>query len=412
MSSSIHSSGVTSHAARGDAVTPSTAAAATRGLGGSQLKAPMPAGVGRELLALQSQDGAWHNAAVYRPVGQRPSVGIVLMHPAADFMQHYALAPFAQMGFAALGVNPRFSDESNAIMEQCVLDLASGIAYLREVGCERVALLGNSGGGGLAAFYQAEAERPLVKNTPAGDAPDLTAADLPAAEALILLNAHQGRPQVLTSYLDPSVVDESDPIATDASLDMFDPANGPPYAPEFVERYRAAQVERNHRITRWAERRLTELDERGYRDQAFVVHRTIAALEFLDLSLSPSDRPLGWYSGTDVQYQNRAASSLARFNTLRSWLSQFGLSTSNALSGPNLARVDAPVLVLQSTADQGIFPKDAEALHAAAGSADKELYWIAGGGHFFAGQPDLQQQTLEHIADWLSPRGFAAARRG
>jgi pimeloyl-ACP methyl ester carboxylesterase len=394
---------------RGDTTTPSTAAA-TRGFAGSQLKAPVPDGVERELLALVSEDGAWHNAAVYRPVGARPRHGVVLMHPAADFMQHYALGPFAQMGFAALGVNPRFAAESDAIMEQCVLDLASGVAYLRAQGCETVALLGNSGGGGLTAFYQSQAEQPSVTATPAGDPPDLTAADLPAADAVILLNAHRGRPQVLTSYLDPSVVDEDDPLATDPSLDMFDPRNGPPYAPAFVERYRAAQVARNDRITSWAQERLVAIASLGYRDEAFLVYRTVAALEMLDPALDPSDRPLGWYGGPDVQYQNRAGSSLARFNTLRSWLSQFGLSTSNALSGPNLARVSVPVLVVQGTADEGIFPADARALHEAAGSDDKALRWIDGGRHFFAGQPELQQQTLGLIADWLALRGLGPAR--
>jgi pimeloyl-ACP methyl ester carboxylesterase len=396
-------------AERGDTTTPSTAAA-TRGFAGSQLKAPVPDGVERELLALVSEDGAWHNAAVYRPVGARARHGIVLMHPAADFMQHYALGPFAQLGFMALGVNPRFAAESDAIMEQCVLDLASGVAYLREQGCETVALLGNSGGGGLTAFYQSQAEHPTVTATPAGDPPDLTAAELPVADALVLLNAHRGRPQVLTSYLDPAVVDERDPLASDPLLDMFDPRNGPPYSAEFVARYRAAQVARNERITRWAQRRLEQLDGQGFRDEAFLVHRTVAALEMLDPTLDPSDRPLGWYGGPDVQYQNRAGSSLARFNTLRSWLSQFGLSTSNALSGPNLARVHVPVLVVQGTADEGIYPADARALHEAAGSADKALHWIEGGRHFYAGQPELQQETLELIAAWLAGRGLAPAQ--
>jgi len=389
---------------RGDAVTPSTAAAETRRLGGSQLKAPAPAGVSRELLALQSEDGAWHNAALHRPERGRPTAGIVLMHPAADFMQHYALGPLAAMGYAALGVNARFSDESNAIMEQAVLDLASGVRFLRELGLERVILVGNSGGGGLMAFYQAEAERPLVTATPAGDPPDLTRADLPPGDSLVLLNAHRGRPEVLTHYLDPSVVDERDPVATNPALNMFDPANGPPYSHEFAERYRAAQVERNRRLTDWARARLETLAAAGFHDQAFVVYRTIAALEFLDLTIDASDRPAGWYAGPSVEYHNRAGSSLGRFSTCRSWLSQFGLDSSNALAEPNLARISVPTLVLQGTADEGIYPADARALADAVGSADKELRMIPRGRHFFSDQPELQQDTLESIAAWIADR--------
>ena len=114
---------------RGDTTTPSTAAAVSRGIittAFSQLKVSPPEGVGRELLALMSEDGSWHNAAVYRPAGQKPCHGIVVMHPVGDFLQHYALGPFALLGYAALAVNSRFATEADGIMEQAVLDLASG----------------------------------------------------------------------------------------------------------------------------------------------------------------------------------------------------------------------------------------------------------------------------------------------
>jgi pimeloyl-ACP methyl ester carboxylesterase len=393
-------------ALRGDINSPSNAAAETRRLGGSQLKAPVPPGVTRQLLALQSEDGAWHNAALHLPEASTPTTGIVVMHPAADFMQHYALGPLALLGYAALGLNSRFSDESNAIMEQVVLDLASGVRFLRERGCQRVVLLGNSGGGGLMTFYQAEAEHPTVTATPAGDPPDLTGAYLPAVDLLVLLNAHRGRAQVLTRYLDPAVVDERDPIPTDESLSAFNSENGPPFSPEFIERYRAAQVARNERITTWAHERLVELAVAGFVDQAFVVYRTIAALEFLDPSIDPSDRAPGWYAGPSVEFHNRAGSSLARFTTCRSWLSQFGLRTSNALSEPALARISVPVLVMQGTADEGIWLSDAHALYDAAGTDDKDLRLIPGGRHFFADQAELQQETLETIATWIAERGL------
>lgn len=394
-----------------DLASPSdTAATGGRHFGGSQLKAALPAGIERELLSLTSEDGAAHAAVAYRAVGATPRTGVILMHPVADFTQHYALAPLAERGYLALAVRSRFADDSNAVVEQAVLDLASGVRYLREQGCTHVVLLGNSGGGGLACFYQAEAEDPSVTSTPAGDPPALRDADLPAADALVLLNAHRGRAQVLTGYLDPSVVDEKDPIATDPDLDMFDTRHGPPYSPEFVRRYKAAQVARNERITAWARQRLTELAELGYSDEAFVIHRTTAALEFLDPTLDPSDRPLGWYGGSNVQWFNRAAIGLGRFATLRSWLSQFGLSSTNALAEPNLARTSVPVLVVQATADQGVFRSDALALFEAAATTDKQLIWSEGGLHFFAGQPDHQTAVLDAIDGWLTEHGFGSPR--
>jgi pimeloyl-ACP methyl ester carboxylesterase len=342
----------------------------------------------------------------YRPIGVTPTTGVILMHPVASFMQHYALGPLAERGYLALGVASRFTDESNAILEHVVLDLASAVRYLREQHCERVVLIGNSGGGGLSTFYQAEAEGPTVITTPGGDPLDLTTADLPPAHALILLNAHRGRAQVLTRYLDPSVVVEHDPVATDPTLDMFNPDNGPPYDEEFVIRYRAAQIARNERITRWAQARLAELRDLGGHDQAFVVHRTTAALEFLDRTLDPSDRPPGWYGGGVTAWYNRAAAGLGRFSTLHSWLSQWGLRTTNGLAEPSLGRITVPLLVIQATADQGVFPADARSLYDAAGTADKNLQWVDGGLHFFSGQPELQRDVIDRIVAWLSQRGM------
>ncbi len=395
---------------RADAKSPSDlSATGGRSFASSQLKAPVPDDVIRELVVLQTQDRALINSMLYRPRGRTPTTGVILMHPVGDFMQHYALGPLASTGYAALGLNSRFSDESNAIVELTVLDVAAGVKLLRDLGCERVALLGNSGGAGLMTFYQEQAEHATVTSTPAGDPPDLTSCELPTADALILLNAHPGRAQVLTRQLDPAVVDERDAVKTDPTLDMFNPDNGPPYSTDFIERYSAAQVARNERITVWAQARLSELSRAGFNDEAFVVHRTTAALQLLDQAIDPSDRPLGWFGEGDVQWYNRAAVGIARFTTCRSWLSQWGLSTSNALAQRSLAHTAVPLLVLQSTADQGVYPADAKGLHDAGGMTDKQLHWIEGGLHFFMGQPEIQAKLIALISGWLSARGMTPA---
>ena len=168
----------------------------------------------RELLALTAADGAGVDGAFYLRSGAPPSTALVLMHPTVSFLHHYALIPLARRGYGALGLNSRFAgNEAQLLMEQVVLDLAAGVAELRERGFEHVVLVGNSGGGALAAFYQAQAEKPVP--------------GLPRADALIILNAHRGRPQVLTAWLDPSVTDESDPLSVDTALDMFERRNGP-----------------------------------------------------------------------------------------------------------------------------------------------------------------------------------------
>ena len=106
--------------------------------------------------------------------------------------------------------------------------------------------------------YQSQATAPSIEPTVGLPLPDAVL-DLPAADLYVSVNAHPGRPEVLTAWMDPAVTDETDPLSVDPALDMFDPAHGPPYAPDFVERYRAAQVARNDRITAWVRAELERL---------------------------------------------------------------------------------------------------------------------------------------------------------
>jgi hypothetical protein len=83
------------------------------------------------------------------------------------------------------------------------------IHHLKErLGYGRVLLVGNSGGGSLAALYQSQAESPTITSTPAGDPIDLTEAALTPADSLSLAMAHPGRARVFTDCLDASIRDE------------------------------------------------------------------------------------------------------------------------------------------------------------------------------------------------------------
>jgi len=371
------------------------------------------AGVTRELVPLTAEDGAALDGVLYRrgDPAPKPAVALVLMHPAASFLHHYAAIPLAARGFAVLTLNGRFSTgDAGLLMEQAALDLAAGVAHVRERGAERVALLGTGGGGPLMAFYQAQAEAPTVRATPGGGPPDLTAARLPRADAVVTLNAHRGRAHVLTACLDPAVTDERDPLAGDPELDLFAPGRRPPYDAAFVERYRAAQVARNHRITAWARARLAALREADVADEAFTVHRTAADPRFLDPAIDPSDREAGTDEGLEVRAANYAAAGPARHTTLHSWLSQWSLEASHASAEPSLVRMAAPLLSIQGTADQGIFPSDVRALFAAGRMDDKRLCWIPGGTHHFLDQPVHLRMVLDLVEDWLAERGMGPRR--
>ncbi|MEO8716407.1 MAG: hypothetical protein ABI369_15490 [Acetobacteraceae bacterium] len=335
--------------------------------------------------------------AFVRPPGAR--MAAVLMHPMGNFQAHYLLAPLAARGIAALGLNSRYlGNESAIIMERVIQDLGAGVRWLRDQGFERVILIGNSGGGALSCFYQAQAERLTIEHTPAGDPVDLRAEDLPAADGLVITAAHLGRSRLMDMWNDPSVIDEADPLGTDPTLDMYDAANGPPFSADFLARFRAAQRARNARIEARVRARLRYLRAlpKGPRDEAFIIYRTMAEPRSLDPTLEPSDRPPGMTIWGDPRPLNRAAVAMGRFTTLTSYLSQWS-GSSNADGPANLRRTTVPVLQLEYTADASIFPGDQDEWEQAAGARVRR-HRIKGGTHFLAGQPDL----IEEVADRIS----------
>ena len=317
-----------------------------------------------------------HGAAPCRGVyhhltGLRPETALIATHYEADFSEHYLAAFVAERGYGFLGWNTRFAGDGHRfILEHALVDIGVGVRWLRETaGVENVVLLGNSGGASLMAAYQSQAVEPNLLPTPWGDLPDAVL-DLPPADALVVLCAHPGRPDVLTAWLDPAVTDETDPLSRDPALDMFDPANGPPYSTEFVERYRAAQHARNERITNWVFEEHDRLVASGGSERVFPVFRTWADPRFLDLSLDPSPRRLGCYVG-DARTANYMGQGLADVCTLRSWLSMWSLSISQCRARPHLGRIRNPAIVIEATNDRGCYPSDAAQIFGDLASTDK-----------------------------------------
>ncbi|MFT8246672.1 alpha/beta hydrolase family protein [Roseomonas sp. BN140053] len=358
--------------------------------------------------AMESQSGLQMQGprifgAYDEPEGRR-RLACIVMHPTSNFMQHYLIAPLARRGICCLGLNSRYAgSDTTLLMERVIQDLGAGVRYLQEAGYERVFLIGNSGGGALAAFYQAQAERLTVTQAPDGTLVALHPSDLPPAAGIVLTAAHAGRSRLLEEWIDPSVVEEGDPLAADPALDVYEPANGPPFAPDWVERFRAAQRARRDRIESWAWRRLRQLRATpgAPRDMAFVIHRTQADPRLLDLSIDPNDRPVGsiWGPAREVNY---AANAMGRFTTLTAFLSQWA-SCSQADGPSNLARTGVPVLLLEHTADGSTFPSTRDAWMAAAAQhpgRQAALHRLVGGNHYLAGQPELVEEAADRIAAW------------
>ena len=349
-----------------------------------------------------------------RPRGVASKNVIVFMHPIGGGAYLPMTNALARAGHHVIYCNSRYRGVDSAlIMEKVVQDLGACVKDARErLGYEKVILAGWSGGGALSLYYQQQAQHATVTATPAGEPPDLTALDLPAADGMMLLAAHVSRHGTLTEWMDPSILDESDPDNRDPELDLDNPSNPnqPPYSAEFLDRYRAAQIDRNRRITAWVKERLVDLRGRGepLMERGFIVHGTMADPRWLDLTVDPSDRKLGCYLG-DPRIVNMGPVGLARFTTLRSWLSQWSFDDANG-DGPRCAAdLAIPTLVIGNSADNACTPSHTHRLFDAVGHPDKTLHTIVGATHYYSGRDQIPRlsQAVGTITEWLAERGWA-----
>jgi pimeloyl-ACP methyl ester carboxylesterase len=340
-------------------------------------------------LASQTSARAGHGSnpcqgVYYTEDDTRPTTALIATHYDIDFSEHYLAEFMAERGFGFLGWNTRFrGNGAYFILEPALDDIAAGVRWLRDGGIETVVFLGNSGGASLMSAHQALADEP--------------------GDLFISLCAHPGRPEVHTAWIDPSVIDETDLLSVDASLDMYNADNGPPYSAGFIERYRAAQIARNHRITAWAKDEIERLTAAGAYDRTFNIYRVWADLRFLDLAIDPSERTVGCYFG-DPKRANYGPWGIGAVSTCRSWLSMWSLETSKCRGAPNLAKVAVPSLVIQSTADQGCYPSDAQLIFDSIGSPDKRLEFVPG-DHYLLSPDGTRAETADLIADWLRAHG-------
>ncbi|MDT5278706.1 MAG: hypothetical protein QOG95_5638 [Mycobacterium sp.] len=100
---------------------------------------------------------------------------------------------------------------------------------------------------------------------------------------------------------------------------------------------------------------------------------------------------------------------LARFSTLRSWLSQWSSDDAHgdaATCGPDNA---VPALVIGNLADDACIPSHTRRLFDAIGHPEKEMHEIHGATHYYAGpdQRDKLREAVNIVTDWLVRDDFA-----
>jgi pimeloyl-ACP methyl ester carboxylesterase len=399
----------------------------------------LPVGVAETSVRLQAEDGAHSSGILYRCGGERTV--IVFNHPRADFSSHYLVPAMLSGGYAAYGGQTRYlGNDINCEHECLIADLAAQIRYLRAEGFEKVILLGNSGGGPLSTFYQSQAmtQPPhRLTDTAAGDPYDLNTLDLPPADGLILVAAAISEGWLELENLDPSVVDETDPLSCDPALDMFNPANGyckPPqtsrYTPEFLARYRAAQRVRCARIDAMARQDIARkrmyrakqrdagfasltLEEQNYVSRmataarTLTIYRTMANPAITDLSISPSKRKILGLMTPDPLSANWSTPGFVGVMTAEGWLSTWsGLSTRVCML-EDIKKVKQPLLVVNFEEDVTILPHEAEGTYKNAAAEDKELVRVNADHFAFSTSGPREtgfHETGAHITNWLERR--------
>jgi pimeloyl-ACP methyl ester carboxylesterase len=404
----------------------------------------LPADTVQTNVRLQAEDGAHSSGILYTRGGEKTV--IVFNHPRADFSSHY-LTPFlVEAGYAVFGGQTRYlGNDVNCEHECLCADLAAQIRYLRAQGFEYVLFCGNSGGGPLSTFYMAQANTPVgqrLTTTAAGNSYDLNEFDLPRADGLINLAGALSEGALGIANLDPSVIDEDDPLSCDPELDMFNPANGyrqPPevshYSEEFLVRYRAAQVARCRRIDARAFQEVERkrkyravkespkfaslsLDEQNYITRMAVacntlaIYRTMADPALTDLSIHPNKRSIIGLMQPDPQTANWSIPGFVQMMTAEGWLSTWsGLSTRVNMH-EDARKVTQPVLSITFSADVTILPFVGRGLYENAATADKTYVEIDADHFAFKAEEPRDAgipETAEAIVEWLKARFPSAA---
>lgn len=342
-----------------------------------------------------------------RPVNQPSDTVLVFMHPTGGGMYLPIVGGLARAGHHVIWGNSRYrGNDSALIMEKVAADLGAVVGDARDrLGYDKVVLAGWSGGGSLSLWYQslAEAGAGLV-DTAAGDPYEVDAAALPPADAVLAMAAHISRHGTLTEWMDPSIIDETRPYERHVDLNLYDAANPnqPAYSPDFLATYAAAQIARNRRITAEVQQRLADFRAGGQHtsEHAFCVHGTMADPRWLDPTVDPSDRKPNWCYLGDPRVVNDGPVGLARFSTLRSWISQWSYDHARADAQIAAASITVPVLVVGNTADDACTPSHTHRIFEAVRHDRKRLHEVVGATHYYTGE-----NGRAHLAEAISTVG-------
>ncbi len=406
--------------------------------------------------ATYTRVGMWINGVLYEPEcdADCKNVAVMVMHSDADYLNFPAGKALASHGYRTLQANV---SRVNETLDKKLLDVKAGIEYLKSLpGVEKIVILGHSGGATLMSCYQAVAENGVAvfqdekKIVPISDI-----GELPAADAVMLIDSNWGNGIMTLLSLDPAVKCDCNGVDLDAQYDLakqegYSP-EGSHYGDEFIAAYQKAQAARNERLINKALERLEAINtgKGNYRDDEpwIVAGATQIApcnrlfpQDIRLLSHTKKEWPLIHADGsitTGVIPSLRKARKAMPFTgiygmgtmitSVKTYLSAQAVRTtedfrydeshiygidwdsSYCCTPGNMRHVKAPLLLMGMTG--GYECLAAEMIHELAASEDKTLAFVEGASHMLwpakeceshPGQfGDTVKLTFDYAADWL-----------
>lgn len=223
--------------------------------------------------ATYTRVGMWINGVLYAPENDADckNVAVMVMHSDADYLNFPAGKALASHGYRTLQANVSRVTET---LDKKLLDVKTCIEYLKGLpGVEKIVILGHSGGATLMSCYQAVAENGVQyfqdekKIVPISDI-----GELPAADAVMLIDSNWGNGIMTLLSLDPAVKCDCNGVDLDSAYDLskqegYSP-EGSHYSDEFIAAYQKAQAARNDKLINKALERLEAINsgKGNYRD--------------------------------------------------------------------------------------------------------------------------------------------------
>jgi pimeloyl-ACP methyl ester carboxylesterase len=403
-------------------------------------------------------------AVLYQPAAPNPKshIGILVIHPSGNFLEHPAIVGvppgtgLASRGYTVLALTSTMSSDDALDFDKLLLQVGSGVKYLKGVsGVTKVVLLGHSGGGPTMAGYQSIAENGLAvcqgaeKIVPCPS----SLAGMPPADGLLIFDSVLGMGAYTLATLDPAVGNEGAGRILIPAFDMYDPRNGfhPPtggtYSSKFIQRYAAAQEKRMAELIHTALGRLAKINAghgKYLDDEPFDIPGssiTNPQIWSLDLNLwshTHDPQKLVHKDGTistqvvpSVRNPNALTSSptlnttAARLTTVKRFLNTWACRTTrNYGYGADFIRgidwqstynntpgavegIKLPLLVVGMSASSLVVSNETIFNHAA--SVDKTLVYIEGATHMTfpidgVKYGNTTATTVNYVDDWLNSR--------